>query len=273
MPAEDISATMLCLPLHVLATTANVGLHLHRSCQRHGEPEPEPQNSSQAHGCAVGGGPRTVHGGHGAGKPERTLLLDAHGSWMSTAPGSARLPAQLGSPGRRSAGRQGGRLPFPARATRWLRAGDPEPSEAPGPRRLGAPSPRFSFCHISQALAHRRVGRRTGTPLRAWERRRRPEVPGEGSGWGEAGERPAPGGHWRLPPCPRLPPESGRLVSTILTFPAHIRCFHFYVYFGRIKSANLTQKSENGLQTLLCNIFALDATSRNLVENEYATRN
>lgn len=51
--------------------------------------------------------------------------------------------------------------------------------------RLGARNPPFPFCHILQALAHRRVSRRTGTPLRqscAWDRGRQPELPGEGSG-------------------------------------------------------------------------------------------
>lgn len=47
-------------------------------------------------------------------------------------------------------------------------------------------------------------------------------MPGEGSGRGEAGERAAPGGRWRLPPCPRLPPESGLLVSTICVPAAYL---------------------------------------------------
>lgn len=99
--------------------------------------------------CAAAAGPERCAGGRGAGKAERARLLDQHVS----SEGGARA-------------RQGRWLPFPGRATRWLRAGDPAPAEPPGPRRLGERNPPFSFCHILQALAHRRLCRGTGTPLR-----------------------------------------------------------------------------------------------------------
>lgn len=128
-------------------------------------------------------GPERCRGGHGA-----RFSTAQHGSARFTAHGS-RLRAQHSSREGGARARRAwlaGWLPFPGQATRRLRAGDPAPSEPSGPRRLGTQDPRFSFCHIAQALAHRRGCRRTGTPLQqscAWESRSSLSCPGRIRGW------------------------------------------------------------------------------------------
>lgn len=131
--------------------------------------------------CSAGGARcRQAPSGAGVGTGHGSARLSTvHGSGLSTAPGKEEHGP--GGPGWLA-----GWLPFPGQATRRLRAGDPAPSEPSGPRRLGTQDPRFSFCHIAQALAHRRGCRRTGTPLQqscAWESRSSLSCPGRIRGW------------------------------------------------------------------------------------------